>query len=190
MKNEIRPAAVVLGLLTLITGFAYPLLVTGAAAAFFPREARGSLVERNGRIVGSALIGQQFSDPRYFWGRPSATAQVPYNAAASGGSNLGPSNAAFLDAVKSRVVALRSAHPAGSGPIPMDLVTTSASGLDPHISPAAAAYQIRRVAEARGISAGVVEKLVARHSEGRQLGILGEPRVNVLLLNIALDELR
>jgi K+-transporting ATPase ATPase C chain len=176
--------------LTLLTGVAYPLAVTGLAALAFPGRATGGLVVRDGAPVGSALIGQAFSGPAYFWGRPSATGPYPYNAAASSGSNLGPSNPALVDAVQARTAALRAADPANTAPVPVDLVTASASGLDPHISPAAALYQVPRVARARGLSEETVRQLVGHHTEKRQLGVLGEPRVNVLLLNLALDYLR
>ena len=190
MSTLIRPTLATLGFLAVFTGLAYPLAVTGVAVTVFPGEARGSLIQRDGRVIGSALVGQPFGDPKYFWGRPSATTPFAYNAAASAGSNLGPSNPALLDAVKARVVALRQAHPTEDGPVPADLVTASGSGLDPDISPAAAAYQARRVAAARGLSVQAVAELVARYTTGRQLGVLGEPRVNVLKLNLALDKLR
>jgi K+-transporting ATPase ATPase C chain len=191
MKNEsiLRPALVLFAALTLVTGVAYPLAVTGAAQALFPHEAAGSLVVKDGKPVGSALIGQNFTDPRHFWGRPSATAPTPYNAAASGGSNLGPLNPALLDAVKARVAALRAADPGNTAPVPVDLVTASASGLDPHISPAAARYQAARVAKARGLDQGRVMALVEQHVQKPWLAALGDPHVNVLQLNLALDEL-
>lgn len=182
-----RPAIVLFALLTVLTGLAYPLAVTGAARALFPDQAAGSLVVRDGRTVGSILIGQNFSDPKHFWGRPSATAPQPYNANASGGSNLGPLNPALVEAVKARVEALRAADPGQTAPVPVDLVTASGSGLDPHISPAAARYQAARVARARGLPVGQVEDLIARHTEPPLWGLLGEPRVNVLALNLALD---
>ncbi|HEX5327953.1 MAG TPA: potassium-transporting ATPase subunit KdpC [Acetobacteraceae bacterium] len=182
-----RPAIGLLVCFTLLTGVAYPLLVTGLAQALFPRRANGSLIVHDGRVAGSALIGQPFGDPAYFWGRPSATAPFPYNAASSGGSNLGPTNPALVAAVKARVAALRAADPGNTAPVPADLVTTSASGLDPDISPAAADYQVQRVARARGLAPEVVRRLVAEHTKPRQLGIFGEPRVNVLQLNLALD---
>ena len=187
MRSLLRPAVVLLALLTLLTGLLYPLAVTGLAQVVFPAQANGSLIERNGRVVGSALIGQSFDDPRYFWGRPSATSPLPYNAAASSGSNLGPSNPVLTDAVRARIAALRAADPGNTAPAPVDLVTASGSGLDPHISVAAAVYQAPRVARARGLDAAVVAQLVERYTEGPQLGLLGEPRVNVLKLNLALD---
>jgi potassium-transporting ATPase KdpC subunit len=187
MLRSVRPAIVMLLLLTAITGLAYPLLVTGIAQLVFPRQANGSLIVKEGQAVGSELIGQPFDDPRYFWGRPSATAPFPYNAAASTGSNLGPSNPSLVDAVRTRVAALRAVDPGNTRPVPVDLVTASASGLDPHISLAAALYQVPRVARERGLSEEGVEALVHRCTAGRQLGVLGEPRVNVLDLNLALD---
>jgi K+-transporting ATPase ATPase C chain len=187
MRHQIRPAVVMLVVFAIITGLAYPLAVTGIAQVVFPHQANGSLTVRDGQVAGSELIGQPFDDPRYFWGRPSATAPFPYNAAASGGSNLGPSNPSLVEAVRTRVAALRAADPGNSQPIPVDLVTASASGLDPHISVAAALYQVPRVARERGLSQKDVEALVRRYTAGRQLGILGEPRVNVLDLNLALD---
>ncbi|WP_437298415.1 potassium-transporting ATPase subunit KdpC [Sorangium sp. So ce426] len=193
MLAHLRPALVLLLVLTGLTGFAYPLLSTAIAQAAFPHQANGSLVLRGGRVVGSTLLGQPFHrshDPRYFWGRPSATSPVPYAGQASAGSNLGPTNPALVEAVKARVDALRAADPEGAAPVPVDLVTASGSGLDPHISPAAAEYQVRRVARARGLSEAEVRRLVARHTEGRLLGLLGEPHVNVLLLNLALDGAR
>jgi K+-transporting ATPase ATPase C chain len=185
--QELRRAILVLVMLTVVTGVAYPLLITGIAQLAFPREANGSLIERDGKVLGSALIGQPFSHPKYFWSRPSATAPVPYNAGASSGSNQGPLNPALTDAVKARIDALKTADPDQSKPIPVDLVTASGSGLDPHISAAAADYQVPRVARVRGLPEDKVRALVARHTQGRQLGILGEPRVNVLELNLALD---
>lgn len=182
-----RPALVLFALLAALTGLAYPLAVTGAAQALFPAQAAGSLVVRDGRTVGSQLIGQNFSDPKHFWGRPSGTAPQPYNANASGGSNLGPLNPALVEAVKARVEALRAADPGNTAPVPVDLVTASGSGLDPHISPAAARYQAARVARARGLPPEQVEALIARHTEEPLWGVLGEPRVNVLALNLALD---
>ena len=187
--QELRPAILVLLALTVVTGMAYPLLVTGIAQLVFPHQANGSLIERDGKVFGSTLVGQPFSDPKYFWSRPSATAPFPYNAAASSGSNQGPLNPALTDAVKARIDALKAADPQQTSAAPVDLVTASGSGLDPHISPAAAAYQVERVARARGVAAEDVHKLVSQHTERRQLGILGEPRVNVLELNLALDGL-
>jgi len=189
MKTLIRPAVTLFILLSVITGLIYPLLVTGIGQALFPQQAAGSLIERDGKLVGSRLIGQNFTDPKYFWGRPSATSPYPYNAAASGGSNLGPLNPALKEAVKSRVKALRIADPGNAAPVPVDLVTASASGLDPHISPAAAEYQVTRVARARGLAPETVRNLVTQQTENRQWGIFGEPRVNVLELNLALDPL-
>ena len=192
MSSQLRPAIVLLALLTVITGVVYPLVVTLVAQVAFPRQANGSLVVRSDRtdgVVGSALIGQPFDDPKYFWGRLSATTPFAYNAAASSGSNLGPLNPALTDAVKARVEALRAADPGNESPIPVDLVTASGSGLDPHISPAAAAWQVGRVARARGLDPATVQALVARYTEGRQWGFLGEARVNVLAVNLALDAL-
>jgi len=187
MRHQIRPAAVMLVVLTIITGLAYPLAVTGVAQVLFPHQANGSLIVKDGQVAGSELIGQPFDDPRCFWGRPSATVPFPYNAAASAGSNLGPSNPALIEAVRVRVAALRAADPGNSQPIPVDLVTASASGLDPDISVAAAQYQVPRVARERGLPQEEVEALVRRFTTGRQIGVLGEPRVNVLNLNLALD---
>lgn len=186
VNKLIRPAISVLVLLTLITGIAYPLLVTGIGRLAFPSQAAGSLVNKDGKTLGSSLIGQNFSDPKYFWGRLSATTPA-YNAAASAGSNLGPMNPALLDTVNARIQALRAADPTNNTKVPVDLVTASASGLDPHISVAAANYQLQRVARARNLDAATVEKLLARHTEQRQWRVFGEPRVNVLLLNLALD---
>lgn len=187
MKTLIRPAVVLFVLLSVITGLIYPLLVTGIAQVLFPEQAAGSLIERDGQRIGSRLIGQNFTDPKYFWGRLSATGPYPYNAAASGGSNLGPLNPALKEAVESRIAALRAADPGKTAPVPVDLVTASASGLDPHISPAAAEYQITRVARARGLAPETVRALVAQHTKARQWGVFGEPRVTVLELNLTLD---
>lgn len=190
MLALLRRAAVLLGLFTLLTGVLYPLAITGAARALFPAQAEGSLVRAEGRVVGSDLIGQAFDDPRYFWGRPSATSPHAYDGSASTGSNLGPSNPALADAVKQRVEALRAADPGVAGvPVPIDLVTASGSGLDPHVSPAAALFQVGRVARARNLPEARIRELVERHVEERTLGLLGEPRVNVLRLNMALDVL-
>lgn len=182
-----RPAIVLFLVLSVLTGLAYPLLTTAVAKLLFPAQAAGSLIERDGRLVGSRLIGQSFSDPRYFWGRPSATGPMASNAGASSGSNQGPLNPALADAVKARIEALRAADPGNGQPVPVDLVTASASGLDPHISRAAADYQLARVARARGVPVERVRGLVDQHTEGRWLGFLGEPRVAVLPLNLALD---
>jgi K+-transporting ATPase ATPase C chain len=186
MSSQLRPAVVLLALLTVITGVVYPLVVTVVAQVAFPQQANGSLVVR-GDVVGSTLIGQPFDDPKYFWGRLSATTPFAYNAAASSGSNLGPLNPALTDAVKARVEALRAADPGNESPIPVDLVTASGSGLDPHVSPAAAHWQVPRVARARGLDPAAVQALVEQHTEGRQWGFFGEARVNVLALNLALD---
>ena len=187
MLKELKPALLMLALLTVLTGGVYPLLVTGIAQGLFPHQANGSLIEQNGKLVGSELIGQPFSDPKYFWGRPSATGPVAYNASASSGSNLGPLNPALEEAVKVRIDALKASDPANTTPIPVDLVTASGSGLDPHISPAAARWQAPRIARIRGLSEAGVMQFIDAHTEGRQLGLLGEPRVNVLTLNEALD---
>jgi K+-transporting ATPase ATPase C chain len=187
MFSMLRQAFLIFVALTVITGVAYPIVVTVVAQVVFPHQANGSLIVRDEKLVGSELIGQQFDDPKYFWSRPSATSPA-YNGAASSGSNLGPTNPAQLDAVRSRSDALRKAHPDQTAPVPIDLATASGSGLDPHISPAAAAYQIVRVAKARNMTEAAVRTLVARHTAGRQLGLLGEPRVNVLELNLALDD--
>ena len=189
MKTLLRPAVTLFILLSIITGLIYPLLVTGIGQALFPAQAAGSLIERDGQPIGSRLIGQNFTDPKYFWGRPSATGPYPYNAGASGGSNLGPLNPALKEAVESRVKALRDADPGNTAPVPVDLVTASASGLDPHISPAAADYQAARVARARELAPEIVRNLVIQQTEDRWWGIFGEPRVNVLDLNLALDQL-
>lgn len=190
MKTLVRPAIMVFVALTLLTGVAYPLLVTVAGRAFFPRQASGSLVyapDAPDKAIGSELIGQAFSAPEYFWGRPSATGPVPYNASASTGSNLGPTNPAQLAAVEANVQRFRQADGDQAATIPVDLVTASASGLDPHITPAAAEHQVDRIAATRELSAEQVRKLIGEHLEGRFLGVLGEPRVNVLKLNLALD---
>ena len=195
MTSQLRPALVSLSLLTLLTGVAYPLLVTGLAQVVFPQQANGSLIVRDGQVVGSSLIGQSFDDPKYFWGRLSATGTVPYNSfnaenlTASSGSNYGPLNPALMEMVQGRIDALKAADPTNTQPIPVDLVTASASGLDPHISPAAALYQLDRVARARGLDPAIVKQLIDQHTQGRDLGLLGEPRVNVLELNLALDGL-
>lgn len=189
MKQLIQALLLLLAL-TLLTGVLYPLAVTGLAQAVFPRQANGSLIVRDGQTVGSALIGQDFNGPQYFWSRPSATAPMPYNAAASGGSNLAATNPDLTKSVAARIGALRAADRDNDAPIPVDLVTASGSGLDPHISPAAAEYQVARVARARGLEPETVRQLVARHLEGRTLGLLGEPRVNVVELNLDLDTSR
>ncbi len=190
MRNQFRPALVALILFTVITGLVYPLAVTGIAQLVFSRQANGSLILRNGQPAGSELIGQPFDDPKYFWGRLSATSGFPYNAAASSGSNYGPLNPALLGAAQARISALRAADPGNTQPIPVDLVTASGSGLDPDISIAAALYQAPRVARARGMTESAVIALVNQYTEGRQLGFLGEPRVNVLRLNLALDAIQ
>jgi len=187
MFTQIRPALTTLFLLTLATGLAYPLAVTGLAKALFPEQAHGSIISRNGQAVGSHLIGQPFSDPKYFWPRPSATSPVPYAADAGAGSNLGPTNPALVDAVKRRIADLRAADPGNDSAIPVDLVTASGSGLDPHISVEAAEYQLARVARARQMPPQDVRKVVQEFTEPRTFGVLGEPRVNVLNLNLALD---
>ena len=185
--EQLRPALASFVLFTVLTGVVYPLAVTGIAQVVFPAQANGSVIVKDGKAVGSRLIGQPFDDPKYFWSRLSATSPQPYNGAASSGSNYGPLNDALMDAVRGRVDALKAADPANAMPIPVDLVTASGSGLDPHISPAAARYQIGRVARARGLSEATVADLVGRHTTGRQWGVLGEPVVNVLELNLALD---
>lgn len=188
MKSLIRPAVSLFVLLTVVTGVVYPLAVTGVAKMAFADQAAGSLIVKDGKAIGSTLIGQNFTDPKYFWGRPSATSPMPYNAANSAGSNLGPLNPALVDAVKGRVDALKAADPGNSTPVPVDLVTTSASGFDPHISVAAVQYQLARVARGRGIGQDALQTLIAQHTEGRTFGVLGEARVNVLALNLALDQ--
>lgn len=196
MFGQLRPALVALAVFTLITGLFYPLAVTGLAQLLFPAQANGSLILRDGQAAGSELIGQSFDDPRYFWGRLSATGTFPYNAfnaenlTASSGSNYGPLNPALINMVRARIEALKAADPANTAPVPVDLVTASGSGLDPHISPAAALYQVPRVARERGLAEEQVRRLVEQHTEGRQFGFLGEPRVNVLALNLALDGLQ
>jgi potassium-transporting ATPase KdpC subunit len=190
MTNQLRLALTIFILLTVVTGVVYPLLVTGIAQMVFPYRANGSVMEIGGKAVGSELIGQPFDDPRYFWSRPSATDKFAYNSASSTGSNLGPTNPDHLKAVKERIETIRQAHPDQQGPVPVDLVATSASGLDPHISPGAAEYQSTRVAGSRGLTVENVRRLVAEHTEGRTFGVLGEPRVHVLRLNLALDEKR
>jgi potassium-transporting ATPase KdpC subunit len=187
MSKLLRQSFMLLLVLSVITGVLYPLAATGLAQLVFPQQANGSLVERDGKPVGSSLIGQSFTDPKYFWGRPSATAPNPYNASASSGSNQGPTNPALREAVTQRIAALRAADPGNAAPVPVDLVTASGSGLDPQISPAAAQYQVARVARLRHLDVARVQSLVQRFTQGRQLGLLGEPRVNVLKLNLALD---
>ena len=187
MKDILRPALVLFVLLSVLAGLIYPFAVTGAARALFPAQAAGSLVMRDGKPVGSSLIGQNFSDPKYLWGRPSATSPMSYNASSSGGSNQGPLNPALNDAVKGRIEALRAADPGNTAPVPVDLVTASASGLDPHISVAGALYQATRVARARNLPLPQVQQLIERHTEGKLFAFLGEPRINVLQLNLALD---
>jgi K+-transporting ATPase ATPase C chain len=187
MLRELRPALVVFGLLTLVTGVAYPLVTTLIGGVAFPDQVTGSVIERDGKAVGSRLLGQPFSSPEYFWSRPSATGPMPYNGAVSSGSNQGPLSPVLEEAVAARIAALREADPGNASPVPVDLVTASGSGLDPHISPAAAEYQVPRVARVRGLPEDKVRALVTQHTQGRQMGILGEPRVNVLELNLALD---
>lgn len=189
MFSMIRPALVLFTALSAVTGLLYPAVVTGAAQAAFPAQANGSLVRRDGVPIGSALIGQSFTRPQHFWGRPSATGATPYDGMASAGANQGPSNPALAGAVAARIAALRAADPGQAAPVPLDLVTASASGLDPHISPAAAEYQVPRVARARRLPPEQVRDMVARHTDGAAWGLLGEPRVNVLALNLALDAL-
>lgn len=185
--SQLRAALVSFTFLTLVTGVAYPLVVTGAARVAFPHQASGSLITHGDKVVGSSLIGQPFDDPKYFWGRISATSPAAYNAGSSSGSNLGPMNKALVDEVKGRLDALHAADPTNTAPVPVDLVTSSGSGLDPDISPAAAEYQIGRVARERHLDEARVRQLVREHTAGRQLLVLGEPRVNVLELNLALD---
>ncbi len=193
MTSQLRPALVILVAMTILTGVVYPAMMLGVGRSIFPRQAGGSLIgvidptATQAMAIGSDLIGQSFTRPEYFWGRPSATSPTPYNAASSSGSNLGPTNPALVDAVRARVAALRAADPGNRQPIPVDLVTASGSGLDPHISPAAARYQASRVARVRGVSQASVDALVEEYTKGRQFGFLGEPRVNVLHLNMALD---
>jgi len=189
MLKEFKPALILLIALSILTGMIYPALVSGLANVVFPNQANGSLLENEGKIVGSRLIGQNFADPGHFWGRPSATGPMPYNAAASSGSNQGPLNPALEAAVKGRIAALQASNPGESAPIPVDLVTASASGLDPHISVAAALWQVPRIAGQRRLAETEITSLVTKHTEGRQWGLLGEPRVNVLALNLALDKL-
>ena len=193
--QALRPAIVLFVLLSVITGIAYPLVTTGIGQWLLPAQANGSLITKDGKVIGSSLIGQNFTEPKYFWGRPSATGPYPNNAAASSGSNLGPLNPALADAVKARVAALKSADleitdQENTLPVPVDLVTASASGLDPEISPAAALYQVNRVAKARGLSVDKIQAAITANTKDRQLGILGEPRVNVVMINIALDTLK
>jgi K+-transporting ATPase ATPase C chain len=190
MFSQLRPVFMVFLLLSVLTGIVYPLLVTGVAQLAFPEKANGSLIRGEGVSAGSELVGQPFDDPKYFWGRLSATPDFPYNAASSSGSNLGPSNPALMEAVKARVAALQKADPENTSSIPIDLVTSSGSGLDPHLSPAAVLYQVSRVARARGLSEDRVRQLVGQFIEPRQWGFLGEPRVNVLKLNLSLDRLQ
>jgi K+-transporting ATPase ATPase C chain len=190
MQTLLRPAITLFVLLSVITGIAYPLLVTGLAQIVFPAAAAGSLIVRDGKPIGSTLIGQNFADPKYFWGRPSATAPQPFNGTASGGSNQGPLNPALVDAVKGRIDVLRAADPANNTPIPADLVMASGSGLDPEISPEAAIWQAARIARTRSLAADRVIALIATHTQSRQWGLFGEPRVNVLELNMAMDSLQ
>jgi potassium-transporting ATPase KdpC subunit len=187
MLKQIKQAFLLLAAFTVLTGILYPFVVTAIAQAVFPRQANGNLIYCDGKPVGSSLIGQPFTDPKYFWSRPSATSPIGYNAESSSGSNLGPMNPDLVKAVQERIAALQKADPDNEAPIPVDLVTSSASGLDPHISPAAAAYQIHRVAEARNMDEKTIRELVVKHTEGRTFGLLGEPRVNVVELNLDLD---
>ncbi len=188
--KHLRPAILSLVVLTVLTGLVYPIVITGIAQVVFPRQANGSLIMKDGKVVGSELIGQPFDDPKYFWSRPSATSPFGYNAGFSGGSNLGPTNPDLQKQVQGRIDALHASDPGNTAPIPVDLVTTSGSGLDPNISPAGALYQVHRVAKARGLGDDAVRALVEQHIEGRQLSFLGEPRVNVLKLNLDLDALK
>jgi potassium-transporting ATPase KdpC subunit len=190
IRSQLKPALILFGLLAILTGMAYPLLITGVAQLVFPYQANGSLIVQNGQVKGSALIGQQFDKPKYFWGRPSATSPYPYNASGSSGSNLGPTNPALIHIIQARVQALKQADPSNQQAIPIDLITASGSGLDPDISPAAAYYQVMRVARVRGIPEDNLRQLVSQHIQGRELSFLGEPRVNVLALNLALDALQ
>lgn len=195
MNLQLRPALVSFVALSALTGLAYPALVTGLAKVVFPRQAAGSLLHKDGKVIGSELIGQSFTDPGHFWGRPSATSgadgkPLPYNGGNSGGSNLAPSNPDLKKAVEERIAALRTADPDATGPVPVDLVTASGSGLDPHISPAAAAFQVHRVAKARGLDEAQVRDLVSAHTEGAQFGVLGDACVNVLKLNLALEQVK
>jgi K+-transporting ATPase ATPase C chain len=187
-RENIKPAILSFIILTIITGIIYPLFVTGIAQLFFHKQANGSLIYQNGKPIGSSLIGQPYDDPKYFWSRLSSTSQVQFNPASSSGSNLGPSNPALIDAVKARIKALKTVDPSNTNPIPVDLVTSSASGLDPHISLASAYYQIPRVARLRGLPQDTIKTIVRRHTKGRLLGIIGEPVVNVLEVNLELDE--
>jgi K+-transporting ATPase ATPase C chain len=190
MRAQLKPAIISIAIFTFLTGILYPTVITGIAQVIFPYQANGSLIVQNGQVVGSELIGQPFNEPRYFWGRLSATSPFPYNAAASSGSNLGPTNPALTEEVKARIAALNAADPKNDAPIPVDLVTASGSGLDPHISIAAALYQVPRVAKERGLSEDVVRALVDSNTQGQQFGLLGESRINVLDLNLALDEIK
>lgn len=190
MKTTLRPVLVLFVALTVITGIIYPAIVTVIGQAAFSHQANGSFIEKDGKTVGSEIIGQQFDAPHYFWGRLSATTPNPYNAQSSGGSNLGPTNPALADEVKGRLAALHDADPSNTAPVPVDFVTSSGSGLDPDISPAAAVYQAARVAKARGLSRQQINGLIAQNTSGRQLGVFGEARVNVLKLNLALDQLK
>lgn len=190
IRNQLMTALLMMLLLTIITGVAYPCLITGLSQLLFPNQANGSLIIRDGKVVGSSLIGQSFSEPWYLWGRLSETSLVPYNAASSSGSNLGPSNASLIDEAKTRIEVLRAADPKNTAPIPIDLVTSSGSGLDPHISPAGAYYQVPRIARARGLSEEAVRAIIHRNTKGRLFGFIGEPVVNVLKTNLDLDSLK